>query len=88
MCSVSDDPRISFQLPATRSALVARKLICFNLTEHFNDRTQDSNIFRQLSLSSFVITNRGHPDRSPSTTSFACPALQQEHSTRAGSQYY
>lgn len=64
MCSISEDPRISFQFPTTGFALLALKLIFFNLTEHFNHRIQASSIFKQLSLSSFVIINMGHPDRS------------------------
>lgn len=89
MCSISDDPGISFWLPARRYALLAFKLIFFlNLTARFNYRTQASNIFQQLSLSSFVIINMGHPDRSPSTNPFTWLVLQQEQSTRAGSQFF
>lgn len=66
MCSIADDLGISFQLPTTRFALLTFKLTFFNLTEHFNDRTQASNIFQQLSLSSFVIIKwaiqADHPD--------------------------
>lgn len=74
MCSISDDLGISFRLPTTRFALLAFKLTFFNLAEHFNDRTQASNIFQKLSSSSFVIINMGHPERSPSTTAFFSPA--------------
>jgi hypothetical protein len=60
-----DEPGISFSLPSSRFTLLAFKLIFFNLTEHFNYRTQASNVFQQLSLSSFVIINMGHQDRLP-----------------------
>lgn len=87
MCSIADDLGISFQLPTIRFALLTFKLTFFNLTEHFNDRTQASNIFQQLSLSSFVIINMGHSGRSPRQLHSSVQP-QQEHSTMAASQYF